>query len=50
MDFAHIAESLVTTLFVAGAAYGAIRTDLKNLHERINRCEEDLRLLFKKGM
>jgi hypothetical protein len=50
MDFGHIIETVVSTLFVAGASYGGIRAKLAALHERIERCEKDIRLLtFKKG-
>lgn len=49
MDWAHIAETLVTTAIVAGSAYGAIKADLKALHTRIQRCEDDIRnLIFDK--
>jgi hypothetical protein len=49
VDFGHIIETVVSTCAVAGAAYGAIRSDLKALHERITRCEDDIRKLIFKG-
>lgn len=33
---------IVTVLFVGGAAYGAIRADLRAMHQRIERVSEDV--------
>jgi hypothetical protein len=50
MDWGHIVETVVSTLFVAGAAYGGIRAKLAALHDRLDRCEEDIRLItYRKG-
>lgn len=40
-DFVHITETLVVAVFSAGAAYAAIRSDLRNLHARMKSLEED---------
>lgn len=45
MDWGHILEVAVGNVFVAGVAYGAIKTEIKALHDRIERCEEDIRLI-----
>ncbi len=50
MDWQHLAEVVGGNLFVAGVAYGAIKADLRGLHERLKRVEEHIdRLIFKKG-
>jgi hypothetical protein len=37
MDFGFLhLDNVVVMLLSAGAVYGAIRTDIKNIHEKIN--------------
>ena len=39
-DIIHIAESVVVGLFVGGSVYGAIRTDLANMKQRISELRD----------
>ncbi len=43
IDPLHIIEVIAGNVFVAGVAYGAIKTELRALISRIAQCEEDIR-------
>jgi len=41
MDFSFLhLDNIVVMLLSAGAVYGAIRSDIKNIHEKINDVQE----------
>lgn len=42
IEWWHIASIVVAQVFAAGAVYGAIRADLRNLHERLARTEQQI--------
>jgi len=43
IDWTHIGELVFSGLLTAGAAYGAIKAELRALHDRIDRVEKDIR-------
>lgn len=49
IDWGHVGEIVASNFFVAGVAYGAIKADLKGIHERVRRCEDDIRKLIFRG-
>jgi hypothetical protein len=49
MDFGPFWQ-VGTALVLAGAVYGAIRADLKAMHERINKLEDRFNAHIEKGL
>lgn len=47
MDFGHIAETVITTAFIAGSTIATIRTSLKNLKDNFDEHKANDREDFK---
>lgn len=49
MDLGQLTQ-IVTALLVAGGVYGALRADLKAMHERVNKLEDRFNSHIDKGL
>jgi hypothetical protein len=41
VDFGHIAEVVLGNIFVAGVAYGTIKSNVSNLGKRMDKADDD---------